>query len=68
MHPRLDILVEKPFFRYIKMNSAKICKFWADDARCTIKDCQVKVCNEKDLVKNLNKYFKGADPEMVSKH
>jgi hypothetical protein len=46
LHPRINNLIETPYFRYIKMNINKICQFWADDARCSLRDCHVKVCNE----------------------
>lgn len=49
VHPRVRSLVQKNYFRYIQLNLNKICKFWSDDAKCSLKDCHVKVCTEDDL-------------------
>lgn len=49
VHPRVNALVEKDYFRFIKLNLNKICQFWTDDARCSLKDCHVKACNQDDL-------------------
>ena len=46
IYPRLSMLVKKDYFRFIKVNLNKICRFWPDDARCSIKDCQLKKCSE----------------------
>jgi hypothetical protein len=46
IHPLISILVQKDYFRFIKVNLKKICQFWHDDAKCGLKDCQLKVCNE----------------------
>lgn len=44
-HPLISTLVEKDYFRYIRINLKKICQFWPDDARCSLKDCHIKVCS-----------------------
>ncbi|CAF0852159.1 unnamed protein product [Brachionus calyciflorus] len=49
VHPRINTIVQKDYFRFIKLNLNKICQFWTDDARCSLKDCHVKSCNQDDL-------------------
>lgn len=44
--PRLNAIVQKDYFRYIKVNLKKICQFWPDDARCSLKGCHIKVCTD----------------------
>lgn len=57
VHPRLRALVQHSYFRYIKINLKKICQFWPDDARCSLKDCHVTTCSEEDLPDHFKKYF-----------
>ncbi len=58
IHPRINALVSQHnFFRYIKINLKKICQFWPDDARCSLKDCHVTTCSEDDLPEHFKKHF-----------
>jgi hypothetical protein len=51
--PRINALVSQHhFFRYIKLNLRKICQFWPDDAKCSLKDCHVQTCSEVNKKKN----------------
>jgi hypothetical protein len=44
--PIINSLVQKDYFRYFKVNMKKVCQFWANDARCSLKDCHIQVCND----------------------
>lgn len=58
IYPRLKSLVQKDYFRYIKLNLKKECKFWpSNDGKCALKDCHVEICNEDDLPKDFVTYF-----------
>ena len=58
IHPRISSLVQSNYFRFIKINLKKICQFWPDDARCSLKDCHVQVCSEvSKYLLILNKKF-----------
>ncbi|XP_052275217.1 ERO1-like protein beta isoform X2 [Dreissena polymorpha] len=70
VYPRLDSLLARNFFRYVKVNLMKECPFWADDSKCAMKNCAVKTCTAEQLpygLKNAdgecNKYAKEAQPE-----
>jgi hypothetical protein len=65
MYPRISMLVQKDYFRFIKVNLNKICQFWPDDAKCGLKDCQLKECNQDDLPNNFKSYFQ-ENPESVT--
>lgn len=68
VYPRLRSLLYKNYFRFFKVNLKRPCPFWADDSRCSIRDCSVKPCNEEQLpeglkihpASNFNKYSKEA--------
>lgn len=56
--PRVKTLVQKDYFRYIKMNLNKACEFWPpNDGKCAQKDCHVEFCSEEDLPKDFKTYF-----------
>lgn len=56
--PRVKTLVQKDYFRYIKMNLNKACEFWPpNDGKCTQKDCHVEFCSEEDLPEDFKTYF-----------
>ncbi len=57
IYPRIKTLMQKDYFRYIKVNLKKICQFWSDDARCSLKDCHVQICTEDDLPANFKSFF-----------
>ena len=45
VYPRLQTLVHSEYFRYYKVNLRRECPFWADDSKCSIRDCHVKSCS-----------------------
>ena len=53
--PIINSLVQKDYFRYFKVNMKKVCQFWANDARCSLKDCHIQVCNDDELPANFKK-------------
>lgn len=56
--PLLGALVQKDYFRYIKVNLNKKCQFWpGNDGKCALKDCHVNFCNEEDLPEDFKTYF-----------
>lgn len=58
IYPRLNALVQKDYFRYIKLNLKKSCQFWpSNDGKCAMKGCQVEMCNEEDLPQDFKTYF-----------
>lgn len=50
-HPLISTLVQKDYFRYIRVNLKKICQFWPDDAKCSLRDCHITVCNKVNYLK-----------------
>ncbi|KAL3872856.1 hypothetical protein ACJMK2_036043 [Sinanodonta woodiana] len=70
IHPPLQSLLAKDYFRYFKVNLKKQCPFWPDDSRCALKDCHVSACSEgqvpdgiKAEIHEKNKYSKEAQEE-----
>lgn len=49
--PLLSELVRKPFFRYFKVNLYCDCPFWPDDGMCSLRDCSVCECDNKEVPK-----------------
>ncbi len=50
IHPRLQSLLQKDYFRYFKYNARKQCPFWNNDAAlCRNPTCGVKACTEEEL-------------------
>ena len=47
--PLLSELVRKPFFRYFKVNLYCDCPFWPDDGVCSLRDCSVCECDNKEV-------------------
>lgn len=73
VYPRLNSLLSRDYFRFWRANLQKECRFWADDGRCSLKDCHVNGCSEDELPdglkqngskpKNKNKYSAEAQEE-----
>jgi len=57
IQPFISNLMQKDYFRFVKVNLKKICQFWPDDARCSLRDCHVKSCEEEELPEKFRKYF-----------
>lgn len=49
LHPLLQELVKKPFFRYYKVKLWCDCPFWPDDGMCALRDCSVCECPESEF-------------------
>ncbi|XP_078594179.1 ERO1-like protein beta isoform X2 [Branchiostoma floridae x Branchiostoma japonicum] len=49
IHPLLEELLGRNYFRYFKVNLNKDCPFWYDDSKCALKDCAVDICTEEVL-------------------
>ncbi|KAJ7557224.1 hypothetical protein O6H91_05G117300 [Diphasiastrum complanatum] len=49
LHPVLQELVKKPFFRYFKVKLWCDCPFWPDDGMCHLRDCSVCECPESEF-------------------
>lgn len=68
--PRLKSLVLKDYFRYFKVNLLRPCPFWADDGKCSLRNCDVETCPSEKVPHGLkgesihkNKYTKEAQEE-----
>lgn len=53
IYPILKSLLQKDYFRFFKVNLKHPCPFWADDGRCTLRDCSVKTCSEDSIPQSL---------------
>ena len=51
--PRLLPLLNRTFFRYIKLDLERPCPFWDDSSSgsCQLRDCAVEVCSEDEEVR-----------------
>lgn len=55
IYPRLTNLVQRNYFKYVKVNLHTGCPFWPDWNQCAIKDCSVDKCLEDELPIGLKK-------------
>lgn len=53
IHPRLQSLLVRDYFRFYKVNLRKECPFWSDDSKCAMRSCHVSTCEEKDIPEGL---------------
>ncbi|XP_055303381.1 ero1-like protein [Sitodiplosis mosellana] len=53
IHPRLQSLLVRDYFRFYKVNLRKECPFWADDSQCAMRSCHVSTCSENDVPEGL---------------
>jgi len=53
--PILDVIVQHPYFRYVRVNTEKECPYWAVSMLCTNQDapCTVWTCNPEEVPKVL---------------
>ncbi|KAJ7561804.1 hypothetical protein O6H91_03G041800 [Diphasiastrum complanatum] len=66
LHPVLQQLVKKPFFRYFKAKLWCDCPFWPDDGMCHMRDCSVCECPDSEfpeMFKGLPKQLSFEDPK-----
>ncbi|CAJ0920236.1 unnamed protein product, partial [Mesorhabditis belari] len=47
LHKKLTRLLQRPFFRYYKVNMDKQCPFWPDDRQCGSKECGIMTCDDE---------------------
>ncbi|CAJ0578260.1 unnamed protein product, partial [Mesorhabditis spiculigera] len=47
VYNKLVALLERPFFRYYKVNMDKQCPFWPDDRQCGSKECGIATCDDE---------------------
>lgn len=52
IHPLLDQLIHKAFFRYYKLNLWRTCEFWPNDGQCLSRNCAVDECDKKEFEEN----------------
>ena len=50
-HPIVNSLVKTKFFSFFKVNLWKPCPFWRADGYCTLEQCAVCECDEKEVPK-----------------
>ena len=59
--PRLQSLLQKPFFRYFRYNPRKPCPFWNDSSgKCGSSNCFVKPCQTEEVPTGLQKEMMAA--------
>ena len=59
--PRLQSLLQKPYFRYFQYNARKPCPFWDNSlGKCKLSNCQVKSCKPDEIPPGL----KGSHPNV----
>ncbi|XP_011306017.1 ero1-like protein isoform X2 [Fopius arisanus] len=46
IHPRLQSLLVRDYFRFYKVNLMNPCPFWADDSKCAFRHCHVLPCHD----------------------
>ncbi|XP_075228029.1 endoplasmic reticulum oxidoreductin-1-like protein isoform X3 [Lycorma delicatula] len=56
IHPRLQSLLPKDYFRFYKINLKRECPFWSDDSRCAMRYCHVEPCMDDDIPPGLRGY------------
>lgn len=49
IYPRISSLIMKDYFRFYKVNLKRVCPFWKDGSRCSMRYCQVESCNEESV-------------------
>ena len=49
LYPKLEALMEKPFFRFFKINLYTDCPLWPDDGQCMLETCAVEECDETEV-------------------
>lgn len=49
VYPKLTELIEKPFFRYFKINLYTQCPLWPDDGQCMLETCAVEECDDGEV-------------------
>ncbi len=60
--PRLQSLLQKPFFRYFRYNPRKPCPFWDDaSGKCANSNCGVRSCQREEVPPGLKAEVKGEE-------
>ncbi|CAG0882682.1 unnamed protein product [Cyprideis torosa] len=54
VHPRIQALLARDYFRYYRVNFQRPCPFWDDpNMSCGLRDCSVQACAEEDVPQGL---------------